>query len=173
MRLGGTLLVICVTGLLKMKSPRIQVSLPQDVYDALRRFCALADCSMSSYVSELVTTTAPVICSLSDQLAHAESLRNDALIEMASRWQGAAEKLNDGLNDALSEMTGFSSTCPTLAPRGATAPKGCEGEGLGAEKIGSTPMSLTGGSGKTKNKQAPNVSSKNHLWLASSNEGDE
>lgn len=156
-----------------MKSPRIQVSLSQDVYDALRRFCALADCSMSSYVSELVTTTVPVICSLSDQLAHAESLRNDALIEMASRWQGAAEKLNDGLNDALSEMTGFTSTCPTLAPLGATAPQGCEGEGLGADKMGSTPLSLTGGSGKTKNDQAPFSSSKNHLWLASSSQGGE
>lgn len=150
-----------------MKSPRVQVSIPSDAYQSLKRFCALSECSMSSYLSELVVASVPVLDALSVNLTAAKALKHDAEILSSNPFLGAVDQLDMALENAVKML---------VAHPAQTSPSVCAGDGAGtgcgndAVKSELTPLLLTGGLGKTKSVHLPVRGVKNkHMWLAASN----
>lgn len=72
--------VLCVPfrGFCVMSNPRVQVSIPLSAYRSLKRYCALSECSMSSYLSSLVVAAVPVLEVISDQIESANELVSHA-----------------------------------------------------------------------------------------------
>ena len=151
-----------------MKSPRIQVSIPPAAFESLKRFCQLSEQSMSGYLADIVVASMPVLDALSQNLAAAKTLKDNAETLSTAPFIGVEQMLQSALSDAEKMLKPH----PARPSRGATAPEGWEGRGVVENH--SAPLSLTGGLGKTKNDQQPLCGAKSkHVWLAASNEGVE
>lgn len=150
-----------------MKSPRVQVSIPQLHYESLKRFCQLNGCSMSSYLSELVIASVPVLDVLSAKLAAASAVRQEVEMLSSNPFLGAVDQLDMALENAVKMLVAHPAQASPSVCAGDGAGTGC-GNDAGKNEL--TPLLLTGGLGKTKNDQYPIRGIKNkHMWLAASN----
>ena len=150
-----------------MKSPRIQVSIPPAAFESLKRFCQLSEQSMSGYLADIVVASIPVLDALSQSIAAAKTLKNNAEAVSVSPFIGVEKRLSESLDAALKVLADEASALASPSHESA-------GDGAGQGENRLAPLSLTGGLGKTKNDQQPIVGAKSkHIWLAASNEGVE
>jgi hypothetical protein len=125
--------------------PRIQVTLDEETYIALKEYSFVTGQSMSSFTSQVLRESASNLKLLTKVLQTAKGLQDDALKAFVEPLKHQSDRAEGLLNELSSSLENFS------------------GEEL-------TPLVLTRGSGGGQTVVKSKKQSKK-LWLASSNEG--
>lgn len=89
--------------------PRVNVTLPQDEYDLLRKFCSMSGLSMSGYLSQVVSMSIPQLRALVDVVEVARSLEGEAL-------EAFDRELSVIQSDSLSSLSSLSSSLEESSP---------------------------------------------------------
>lgn len=121
--------------------PRVNVTLDQSDFDILRTFCQLNQCSMSSYLAEIVKASVPTLVHLSTILSAAEELKGVA----ANSLSLSANSLSSSLSDAQGVLGGIAGYVSGLSPP-QTSPSVCAGDGAGdGDGMDSSPLTINKG----------------------------
>lgn len=122
------------------ESPRILVTLPEDVYRALRHLSRVSARSMSSYVREISILSLPAIRKLIEAVETAAKADARTRQGIAEAFGAAEARLSELTQKAASELDEALSAVPRRSEGGITDPLGNQSEGL-AGGIEGPPMS--------------------------------
>ena len=122
--------------------PRVNVTLDQSDFDILRTFCQLNQCSMSSYLAEIVKASVPTLVHLSTILSAAEELKGVA----ANSLSLSANSLSSSLSDAQGVLGGIAGYVSGLSPSQASPSREGAGDGAGqGDGMDSSPLTINKG----------------------------
>jgi uncharacterized protein (DUF1778 family) len=136
--------------------PRIQVTLSEDVYVALREYSLVSGQSMSSFMAKVLTEAAPNIRLLTKIIEQAKGIQQEALSSFVSPLKEGEDILKASLLDAEKKLASVSSLSTAA----------------GGGDVGNGPLLLTRGSGLTKLGKKSKKAAKG-IWLAASKESDD
>lgn len=135
--------------------PRIQLTLPEDTYLALKDYSRVSGQSMSGFTAQVLIEATPNIKLLTRIIEQGKNLQEEAFNTLVNPLQLEEERLTEALKtskNTLEVISGVSS-------------------GIGGEKCEENPLLLTRGSGLTKlGKKSKKTTKK--LWLAASRKGE-
>ena len=140
-------------------NPRISITLTPAVSAVLRELSALAGNSQSAIVGELLETSLPVFERVVAALRAASQIQDSARVEIAAGLERAQHKLEAQMGLLLSEID--EGNRPLLEAAERVTRRGAGGVASGARAARpvaapkarsglTTPVALTGGSGRTK-----------------------
>ena len=147
--------------------PRINVTLSNEVYEAIKEFSDIAGCSMSSVVADMLTTNLETFRTTTMIISMAKSMEKDALATLKPKLDGIESAVEKTITGAQDFMSRFGDLLNTLGEQPATSraqvhaqPPTRTGAGDG------DPLTINKGVRFSENVEKSNR--KTHLFLATS-----